>query len=136
MHKCLRAVSFVLAMAALPDVCITVGDVTYTAQLQDNPASRRFVEMLPLPLEMRDLNDNEKYAYLEEGLRTDAEAVGAINSGDLMLFGSDCLVLFYQGFQTPYQYTRLGNIPNAEGLREALDGESVQVVFECSDSRE
>ena len=47
---------------------------------------------------MSELNGNEKYFYLESALPTVSEQVEEIHAGDLMLYGDDCLVLFYQSF--------------------------------------
>lgn len=47
-----------------------------------------------------------------------------------MLYGSDCLVLFYEEFQTTFDYTRLGYLEEAEGLAEILGEGSVKVSFD------
>ena len=66
--------------------------------LEDNPTSQKLMEMLPLELTMEELNGNEKYIYLDEDLPTHEEDVKEIHQGDLMLFGKNCLVLFYKDF--------------------------------------
>ena len=46
-----------------------------------------------------------------------------------MLYGSDCIVLFYKDFPTSYRYTRLGRMEHPENL-EALVGEGdITVTF-------
>lgn len=55
---------------------------------------------------------------------------GSIQTGDLMLYGSSCLVLFYESFRTSYSYTRLGRVENPSGLASALGRGSVSVTFE------
>lgn len=114
----------------MTELRITAGGQSFTATLNDTEAARAFVKQLPMTVTMQELNGNEKYFYLPESLSTDAERPDKIQSGDLMLFGSDCLVLFYETFSTSYSYTPLGQINNAEGLAEAVGSGSVEVTFE------
>jgi len=46
-----------------------------------------------------------------------------------MLYGNNCLVLFYESFSTYYHYTPLGKIDNSDGLAEALGSSNVQIIF-------
>lgn len=110
-------------------VTISVGGNAFTATLYDNPAAKAFLELLPLTLDMRELNGNEKYFYLEQTFPTDASRPSGIHAGDLMLYGNNCLVLFYESFSTSYSYTTLGRIDNPEGLASALGSGGVQVTF-------
>ena len=86
--------------------------------------------MLPLSLDMKELNGNEKYFYLSDSLPTNTENVGTINAGDIMLYGSDCIVLFYETFNTSYSYTKVGHIDDVTGLTEAVGRGNVTVTFE------
>ncbi len=113
-----------------PSVTLSVGSKSYQAILYDNTASRELMERLPMEFEMKELHGNEKYYYLTEPLPTDTESVGTIRTGDIMLFGSDCLVLFYEDFKTTYNYTRIGRLENIGGLSDALGTGSVRVTFE------
>lgn len=79
---------------------------------------------------MSEMNGNEKYHYLSENLPTDSYRPGTIQTGDLMLYGSSCVVLFYETFSSGYSYTRLGQIDNPKGLAAALGGGDVSVRFE------
>ena len=47
-----------------------------------------------------------------------------------MLYGNNCVVLFYETFNSSYSYTRLGSIDNPSGLAEALGVGNVSVLFE------
>lgn len=111
--------------AAMQTITITVNGQSFEAELEDSDCGRAFAEMLPLWLDMSELNGNEKYCYLDEPLPSAPEAVGHIEAGDIMLFGDDCVVVFYDSFETQYSYTRIGSLglPNdgdLERLREAL----------------
>lgn len=112
---------------------IAVGTVSFTATLSDNAASRAFRAMLPMTVRMDELNGNEKYYYLPDRLQTSASNPGTIHTGDLMLYGSDCLVLFYKTFATSYSYTRLGRLDDTSGLEAALGRGEVTVSFELSE---
>jgi hypothetical protein len=78
---------------------------------------------------MSELNGNEKLYNFSTSLPTNAANPGNITTGDLMLYGSNVLVLFYQSFSTSYSYTRLGRIDNASGLAAALGTGSVTVSY-------
>lgn len=109
---------------------ITVGDKSFTAVLYDNETANAFAEMLPMTLDMSELNENEKYFYLSDSLPTASERPDKINSGDIMLYGSGCVVLFYDTFSTSYSYTRIGYTEDASGLADALGKGGVSVKFE------
>lgn len=109
---------------------MTIGEKTFPVQCNDSEAARAFARQLPLTLIMRELNGNEKYCDLDERLPTDAESPGRISPGDLMLYGADCLVLFYEGFSTSYRYTPLGRAKDVAGLADAVGGGSVEVTFQ------
>ena len=112
----------------LDTIKLTVNGKTFTATLDDNPTARAFAEMLPLDADMKELNGNEKYFYLDADLPSKAERVGQIHAGDLMLFGSNCVVIFYADFATTYTYTRLGKVDAAD-LAETLGTGNVRVTF-------
>jgi hypothetical protein len=111
---------------------ITIGSAVFTATLNNNAAATAFKAMLPLTINMDDLNRNEKFYYFSTTLPTSSASGGTIQVGDLMLYGNNCLVLFYEGFNTSYSYTRLGKIDNTSGLVAALGSGSVTVKFEIN----
>jgi hypothetical protein len=108
---------------------MTVGERRFAITLTDNPAARAFAAQLPLPLDMAELNGNEKYADLPKALPTDTSRSGTIRNGDLMLYGSDTLVVFYLSFDSPYSYTRLGRVDDPDGLAQALGQRGVRIIF-------
>ena len=110
-------------------VRITVGNQQFSAVLCDNETARAFVKKLPMTIRMDELNGNEKYYYFSESLPTDSRKPEKIHTGDIMLYGSDCLVLFYDDFFTAYSYTPIGSISNPDGLAKALGSGNVRVSF-------
>lgn len=110
-------------------VAVVVGDRTFEMRLYENETSEAFATLLPLTITMDDLHANEKFYYLEEGLPSNALPVSEINTGDLSLFGSDCLVLFYEDFATSFSYTPIGSIDNPTELAEAVGSHGVEVSF-------
>ena len=108
---------------------MTVGERRIAITMTDSPAARAFAAQLPLTLDMAELNSNEKHADLPNALPTNASRPGTIRNGDLMLYGSDTLVVFYLTFDSSYSYTRLGRVDDPAGLAQALGRRSVRVVF-------
>jgi hypothetical protein len=108
---------------------ITVNSQIFTATLLDNNSAKAFKEMLPLTINMTELHGNEKYYDLPKSLPTNSSNPGTIKNGDLMLYGSKTLVLFYKTFSTSYRYTKLGSIDDVTGLASALGSGNVTVTL-------
>ena len=98
----------------------------YIIDLEDNETAIKFVSLLPQELNMRELNGNEKYIYLDTTLPTNSSNPKRINVGDVMLYGDNCLVIFYKSFDTSYSYTKIGHIDNLPNL----GNDSISVKFE------
>ena len=95
---------------------VIINDKEYNLNLEDNKTVEELLELLPIEEEMTELNGNEKYLYLDKSLPTNSINPKHINSGDVMLFGDNCLVIFYKSFDTTYSYTKIGHIDNLEDL--------------------
>lgn len=115
-------------------ITVEVGGHTFHAALYDNETAKEFTARLPLTLHMDELNGNEKYYYMDEALPADSQNVGSIRTGDIMLYGSDCLVLFFEDFSTSYSYTEIGHIDDSEGFAAALKDGTVEVDFRVEES--
>lgn len=108
---------------------MTVGERRFSITLSDTEAARSFVTLLPLTIEMPDLNSNEKHAELPRSLPTSTYRPGTIRNGDLMLYGSRTLVLFYLTFDSTYSYTRIGRVDNPDDLARTLGSGGARITF-------
>ena len=111
-------------------IVLNVNGNSFTATLEDNDTARELLKRLPLNITMNELNGNEKYYYFTESFPTNSYSPERINTGDIMLYGDDCLVIFYEDFKTSYSYTKLGKINNLEELDNILGTGNVVVRFE------
>jgi hypothetical protein len=108
---------------------MTVGEQRFAITLADTAAARAFTALLPLTLDMGDLNGNEKHVTLPQALPANASRPGTIRNGDLMLYGTDTLVVFYLTFESSYSYTRIGRVDAPAGLPQALGRQSARITF-------
>ena len=108
---------------------LTIGQKTFVANFSNTAAAAAFKAMLPLTLNMSELNGNEKLYDLPSALPSNHSNPGNIASGDIMLYSTRTLVVFYKSFATSYSYTRIAKITNTEGLAEALGTGNVTIGF-------
>ncbi len=97
-------------------VKIFINNKEYSINLEKNITVDYLINLLPLEFEMNELNGNEKYIYLNDKLPVNEERPNYINSGDVMMYGNNCLVIFYKSFNTSYSYTKIGHIDNLPDL--------------------
>ena len=105
---------------------VIINDKTYTLVLEKNNTVEEFINLLPQEFNMNELNGNEKYVYMDKSLTTNSFNPKQIKKGDVMLYGDNCLVIFYKSFETSYSYTKIGHIDNLENLGNG----SIIVKFE------
>ncbi len=108
---------------------LTIGGINFTAELANNATAQAFNALLPMTLNMTELNGNEKYKYLDTTLPTHAACPGTIRNGDILLYGNNCVVVFYKTFATSYSYTKIGRITDPSGLAAAVGGGSIEIQF-------
>ena len=93
-----------------------INNKEYVINLESNETVNSLIKLLPIEITMNELNGNEKYIYLDNTLPTNSYNPNRINAGDVMLYGNNCLVIFYKSFDTSYSYTKIGHIDNLEDL--------------------
>lgn len=103
-----------------------INDKTYILKLENNKTVEEFIKLLPQKYTMNELNGNEKYVYIDKSLPTNASNPKHIEKGDIMLYGDNCLVVFYESFDTTFEYTKIGHIENITSLGSG----SITVRFE------
>lgn len=113
----------------MQNIIITIKNKKYEAILYDNSTTKELIKKFPITITMSDLNGNEKYYNFSKSFSTSRENVANINKGDIMLFGNNCLVIFYKSFSTRYRYTKLGYIKNLEDLENSLGKGDIEITF-------
>lgn len=108
------------------NIKVIINNISYDAVLESNSTAQEFMNMLPQELNMSELNGNEKYCYLTNNLTSNSYNPERIEAGDIMLFGNNCIVVFYKSFNTSYSYTKIGHIENLPDL----GGDNMIVRFE------
>ncbi|MCL6604290.1 MAG: S-layer homology domain-containing protein [Paenibacillus sp.] len=114
---------------------IIVGNTTFTAKMYDNETTRAFIAQMPMTVNMSELNGKEKYYHFPNDLPVGpTEGPATIHAGEIMIWSSNSLVLFYNTFSNSYGgYIKLGYIEDISGLTEALGTGNVQITFSIND---
>ena len=99
-------------------VKVFINDKEYKLNLYDNETVNSLVKLFPLEVTMKTLSENEVYVYLDEKFPTNSSNPKTINAGDVMLYGDNCLVIFYKTFNTSYSYTKIGHIDDLPIINE------------------
>lgn len=119
------------AEETMTDIKVTVNGSVFEAKIYNySPCAQQLLSKFPLTVTMSELNGNEKYYRFSESFQSNPENVRSINTGDIMLYQSDYLVLFYEAHNTSYTYTRIGYIADTTGLKEAVGTGNPTVTFE------
>ena len=108
---------------------VQVGDVSFTAALEENDAVSALIEMMeegPVTLEMDDYSGFEKVGPLGTSLPA-SNSQTTTQAGDIVLYQGNQIVMFYGS--NSWSYTRIGHITDLTGWEEALGSGSVTVTF-------
>lgn len=95
---------------------INIDGKDYTLNLDDNVTAKKLYDLAPFEVVMDELNGNEKYIYLASTFPINPYKPEHIEKGDVMLFDTSCLVIFYKSFNTTFTYTKIGHIDNLPDL--------------------
>ena len=121
------------------DYYLLIGDKKFPFTLEDNETANELKEKLSIRLKMSGSVSHEKYYTFSDTFKTNSYTPGTIQTGDILLYKDDCLVLFYETFSSSYSYTRLGKVTSTDGLKEALGSGDVTVSWckgDCSDIKD
>lgn len=108
---------------------LQIGNSSFTATLENNPAVDAFVEMMrdaPVTIQMSDYSGFEKVGSLGTGLPAD-DSRTTTHAGDIVLYNGNQIVIFYGS--NSWSYTRLGKIDDLSGWEDALGSGDVTVTF-------
>ena len=101
------------------------GNEEIFVNLDDNQASRDFLEMLPLTLTFEDFNSTEKIATLPNELSTEGQPSGYIpKTGDFAYYAPwGNISVFYKDFRYSESLYKLGTIESGAEIFENLDND-------------
>ena len=111
-------------------VVFNINGQSFQAVFYNKKTANALLNKMPMTLNMKELNGNEKYYFFDTELPANEQSPGRILTGDIMLYGQDCLVTFYKSHSTSYQYTSVGKITDASGFAKAVGSGNVTITFE------
>ncbi len=79
----------------------------------------RFPDGTP-SIPMEDFNQNEKFYRFSENFPVNPVKIENIKTGDIVFYENNFLVIFYEDFKTPYNYTLIGTINDTSNLKQVL----------------
>ena len=116
---------------------IRINNIDYLFELKNTEAANQIKSKLPFTHKMTNYNGNEIYYKFKDSFSKNEKSIGTINTGDIYLYQSDTLVLFYKSFSTSYSYTEIGKLLNSTNLANNIGSGDVTVQWclnTCVDS--
>ena len=109
---------------------VKIKNVDYEFEFKDTEVANQIKAKLPFTVPMTNLNGNEVYyQFSGESFTAKAKSVQTINMGDIYLYQSNFLVLFYKTFTTSYSYTEIGKLKDPTGLDTLIGNNNVEVQW-------
>ncbi len=108
---------------------LQIGNSSFTATLENNPAVDAFVEMMSdssITIQMNDYSGFEKVGSLGTSLPADDKQT-TTHVGDIVLYNGNQIVIFYGS--NSWSYTGIGKIDDLSGWEDALGSDDITVTF-------
>jgi len=109
---------------------IIINNYKFRTTLEDNETANKFIKLLPLKIEMNQLNKKELYYYLRKKLPINNISSKRIDNGTLYLSKDNCLVLAYDTYSTKEEYTPIAKIDSPEDLKSIISNNESEVIIE------
>ncbi|MCY1585462.1 cyclophilin-like fold protein [Staphylococcus pettenkoferi] len=110
-------------------ITISIDNYNFSATLFDNPVATEIQALLPFEITMQDLNNNEKYYNFSQTFSAKPKNINNIHKGDIMLYQDNCLVIFYDDFETNIQYTPIGKVDDINKIEMFSHQQEIKVAF-------
>ena len=107
---------------------VKFGTKTYKAKSTSTETTKSFLESLPVTLDMKDVDDNQKYGCMYYKITSESAKTNKVKKGDVLLSGESCLIVATEDFKTINKYVVLGHIDNLDDVPEGL----VKAIFSVS----
>lgn len=111
-----REIEEIKEIGTLEDVRVNISGNIYTASIESNNAAKSFLTHLPLEIEMKDLDGNQKRGYTYFKLTTESKKMKKVEIGDILISGDSYVIIATKTFKTSDKYTKLGHIQNLGDL--------------------
>ena len=109
---------------------IKINNNEFEFEFEDTEVANQIKSKLPFTVKMTNLNGNEVYyQFSGESFTKNEKSVNTINIGDIYLYQSNYLVLFYKTFSTSYSYTEIGKLKDSTGLDTIIGSSDVEVEW-------
>lgn len=120
---------FLMEGSAATNTKVTINEQVFTAALEDNVATKAFIEMIrstPISIVMQDHSGFEKVGSLGRNLPSENVQMQA-KPGDIVLYNSNQIVVFYGS--NSWSYTKIGSISDLSGWESALGTGDITITF-------
>lgn len=122
---------------------LIIGSRTFTATLDSNEAVTSLKGLLPLQIKMLDdgkIAKSHKFSsslkYVSrgmKGIKQNEEIIGEAQAGDIVMYESQYLTIFYDKFNSNQKFVKIGHVDvegeDMEELKDALGKNDVEILW-------